>query len=141
MNQETPKVEGLMRLAVVLHPKIESGVGASAAAIVVGGLRSEGFGEPILDADGNSHAAILWNMVVLRAKSVGQLTSLLSAARDASVQAVAFTSRGQELSNSFPKYREEIARRHTTELEIVAVGLFGLDEAIRKLTRAFSIFR
>ena len=132
---------GNMRLAVVLHPQLESGAAANAAAIVVGGLRCDAFEPALPDADGHLHAAIRWNLVVLKARSAAQLKKLLSSATEASVEAVAFTSKGQELSNSFNLYKEEIALQHTDDLDVVAVALFGTDDAVRSLTRPFSLFR
>jgi len=130
-----------MRLAVVLHPQLESGAAANAAAIVVGGLRCKAFEPALPDADGHLHAAIRWNLVVLKARSATQLKKLLPSATAESVKAVAFTSKGQELSNSFNLYKEEIARQHTDDLDIVAVALFGTDDAVRSLTRSFSLFK
>jgi hypothetical protein len=130
-----------MRLAVVLHPSLESGAAANAAAIVAGGLRCEAFEPPVADADGHQHAAVRWNVVVLKARSAGHLKKVLAAARGESVRAVAFTTRGQELSNSFEQYREELSRQHTDALDVVAVGLYGPDAAVRSLTRPFSLFK
>ncbi len=130
-----------MRLAVVLHPNLESGAAANVAAIVAGGLRCDAFESPILDADGHQHAAIRWNVVVLKARSAAHLKKVLSAARNESVQAVAFTTRGQELSNSFGQYKAELSRQNTEALDVVAVGLYGPDHAVRSLTRPFSLFR
>lgn len=130
-----------MRLAVVLHPNLESGAAANAAAIVIGGLRCDAFEPALPDLDGHLHAAIRWNLVVLKARSAAQLKKLLPSATGESVRAVAFTSKGQELSNSFNLYKEEIARLHTDDLDVVAVALFGTDNAVRSLTRPFSLFR
>ena len=130
-----------MRLAVVLHPNLESGAAANAAAIVVGGLRCDAFEPAVPDVDGHLHAAIHWNLVVLKARSAAQLKKLLPSAMAESVRAVAFTSKGQELSNSFDLYKEQIARQHTADLDIVAVALFGTDAAVRSLTSSFSLFR
>lgn len=130
-----------MRLAVVLHPNLESGPAANAAAIVIGGLRCDAFEPALPDVDGHLHAAIHCNLVVLKARSATQLKNLLPSATAQSVRAVAFTSKGQELSNSFNLYKEEIARQHTDDLDIVAVALFGTDDAVRSLTRSFSLFR
>jgi hypothetical protein len=129
-----------MRLAVVLDAGLSGGPAANAAAIVMGGLCCAGFGDPIEDADGHSHAAILWNLVVLKAKSPLHLLKLIRAARLEAVRAVAFTSRGQDLSNSFEVYKQDIRSNHTAELGIVAVGLFGREEQVRSLTRTFSLF-
>lgn len=131
--------EQKMRLAVVLDRRLPPGPAANAAAIVAGGL-SAGFGPAVIDADGNAHAAILWNLVVLKADSSGRLAKLLNAAHADSVKAVAFSSRGRELSNSFSSYEREIRAASTADLEIVAVALYGPEETVRALTRSFSLF-
>lgn len=128
-----------MRLAIVLHPNLESGAAANAAAIVSGGLRCEAFEPPISDADGHHHAAIRWNVVVLKARSAGHLKKLLAAAKDEPVQALAFTSRGQALSNSFEQYQDELSQQRIEGLDVVAVGLYGAEQTIRSLTRQFSL--
>jgi hypothetical protein len=130
-----------MRLAVVLDPKLEAGASANAAAIVIGGLRCEAFESAFPDAEGNSHVAIKWNLVVLKARSAPQLKKLLLSARELPVSAVVFTAQGQELSNKFDFYKEEIGQRSIDEMEIVAVGLYGSDTDIRLLTRPFSLLK
>lgn len=40
---------------------------------MIGGLRREGFADPVTDADGIQHAAVLWNLVGLKAKNWEQL--------------------------------------------------------------------
>jgi hypothetical protein len=129
------------RLAVVLHPNLEVGQAINAAAAVMGGLRCVAFDEPILDASGHLHAAIRWNMPVLKAKNEGQLKRLLVAARQARVKAVAFTNSGQSFSNSFLAYCEFIRMHDMEALPIIAIGLFGEDANVRLLTKSFSVFR
>jgi hypothetical protein len=130
-----------MRFAVVLHGDLDAGGAANAAAIVIGGLRSEGFGPPVTDLDGNPHAAVRWNMPILKAKTRGQLSSLLVRARSGGLLCTAFTRQGRDLSNSFDEYARTIAAASAEQLDILAVGLFGPDDEIRALTRAFSVFR
>lgn len=127
-----------MRFAIVLDGKLSPGPAANAAAIVAGGL-SAGFGPAVEDADGNSHSAILWNLVVLKADSSRRLVRLIDAARTDSVKAVAFTSRGRELSNSFATYQKEIRAARTADLDVIAVALYGPEEKVRALTRSFSL--
>jgi Protein of unknown function (DUF2000) len=138
---EKPSDSQVMRLAVVLHPTLESGAAANVAAIVVGGLQCEAFEAALPDADRHLHAAIRWNLVVLKARSAPQLQKLVASAAESSVLAVAFTSKGQELSNSFDQYKDEISLHHTNDLNLVAVAVYGGDDAVRSLTRPFSLFK
>ncbi|MBK9964837.1 MAG: DUF2000 family protein [Holophagales bacterium] len=133
--------EELKRLAVVLHPSLDAGQAANAAAIVAGGLRCEAFAEPIQDAAGVPHAAISCNVVVLKAKSAGQLVRLVDPARELSIGWVVFTRKGTSLSNSFHEYQLLVKNSRAEDLETIAVGIFGTDEAVRALTRAFSVYR
>jgi hypothetical protein len=136
---DTTEKSQQMRLTVVLDRKLSPGPAANAAAIVIGGL-SAGFGPSVEDLSGNAHAAILWNLVVLKADSSQRLVKLLDAARTNSVKTVAFSTRGQALSNSFLAYEREIQAASTADLEIVAVALYGPEEKVRALTRSFSLF-
>ena len=131
----------IMRFAAVINPNVDAGAAANVVAVVIGGLQCNGFVQPIVDTDGYAHAAICWNLVVLKAKSMTQLRTLLLAAREKSIQAVAFTNCGQELSNSFSAYKDKITQSGVNDFKIVAVGLFGPDSVIRSLTKSFSIFK
>lgn len=128
------------RLAVVLQKSLAGGRAANVAAVVVGGLKCQAFGEPVKDLDGNRHAAIKWNMPVLRAKTNGQLLKLLNAASAMGVESVAFCDEGRSMSNSFVEYISVVTSHKTEHLSIVGVGLFGDDAAVRELTRQFSIY-
>jgi Protein of unknown function (DUF2000) len=136
-----PASEDPKRCAIVVDRTLEPGAMANAVAIVSGGLQCEAFGYPIPDADGNLHAAIRWNLVVLQAKSGQQLKKLLLATKERPVKAVAFARFGQGLSNSFILYEEAIASRPTEEFDIIAVGLFGSDADVRGQTKAFSVLK
>jgi hypothetical protein len=129
------------RAAVVLHPALDAGEGSNVTGILVGGLRCDAFTEAIVDLNGTRHAAISCNLVVLRAKTEGQLHTCAAAAQLPPLKSVVFTRCGQRLSNSFDTYREQVVQGTLRELGIVGVALFGPDEDIRRLTRQFSVFR
>ena len=131
----------MMRVAVVLGPGMDAGAAANAAAIVVGGLRCEAFTAPIVDTDGHQHAGVRWNVIVLRADKEQRLVALMTQAREAGVQAVAFTRVGKELGNSFDEYCAAIISRSSLELPPVSVGLFGPHDIVRRLTKAFSVYK
>ena len=66
---------------------------------------------------------------------------LVLEARDRGVKAVAFTTKWQELSNSFPVYVAEISKSNTDSLTLVAAGLFGPEGEVRQLAKRFSLFK
>jgi hypothetical protein len=140
MKEEVP-LENVQRVAIILSPKLAPGQAANAAAIVTGGMICDAFEAPIEAANGTLHAAIRWNLVVLEARSAGFLDSLLESSRTLPVKAVAFSTLGQELSNSFDAYKVTLAGSPSPELKIVAVGLYGSDEVVRQLTKPCSLYR
>ena len=138
-NAQSQKV--LKRFAVVLSPNIEGGAAVNAAAIVTGGLQSEGFAAPITDQSGVPHSAIIWNLVVLQARSQAQIENLLHSLRDGNVSFVVFTASGRALSNSFEHYQKSISESKIDSFDVLAVGLFGNDVDVRGLTKKFSVFK
>lgn len=56
------------------------------------------------------------------------------------VKVVAFTRAGQVLSNDFSRYRSEIASQSTADMEVLGLGLFGDDLAVRSASRKCSVF-
>jgi tyrosyl-tRNA synthetase len=140
VEQENLEYKGLKRLCVVLYKSLEGGEAANVAAIVIGGLKCTGFDDPMQDSDSNLHAAVRWNLPVLKAKTIGQLEKLLASARELNVQAVAFTRRGQSLSNSYQQYAEMLTKSRTQDIEIIGVGLFGSDEEVKALTKSFTFY-
>ena len=139
MMIETSSDSQQMRLAVVLMPGLATGEAVNAAAVVTGALRSDAFCPAIQDKDGRPHAAILWNLVVLYAKTASQLTRLF--ATDQSVQVVAFSRDGQGFSNSFAAYEDYIGGKASAEIDVIAVGLYGPDPVVRSLTKSFSVYK
>jgi hypothetical protein len=139
-REEVP-MENMFRVAIILTPKMTPGQAANAAAIVSGGMVCDAFGAPIADLNGTLHAAIRWNLVVLEARSASFLATVLQTAKEFGIHAVAFSTLGQQLSNSFEAYRDSIAEKASADLELIAVGLYGRDEDVRKLTKPCSLFR
>lgn len=134
-------MENLFRVAIILTPKMTPGQAANAAAIVSGGLTCDAFGAPIAAPDRTLHAAIRWNLVVLEARSVSFLATALQGAKDLGIRAVAFSTLGQQLSNSFESYRDTIAQAGAADEKLIAIGLYGPDNDVRKLTKPCSLFR
>jgi len=130
----------LQRIAVVVDPGLSSGQVAGAAATVTGGLRCCGFTEPIPDRSGTKHAAILWNLVVLSARSPLHLREVLLKAKASSVETVVFSFNGMQLSNSFSEYEDLVRRSISEDMKLAAIGIFGPDEIIRGLTKRCRLY-
>jgi hypothetical protein len=128
------------RVAVVLRPGLRGGEAANAAAIVTAGLRCEAFTNPVTDKTGTAHAAVVWNVVILSAKNSSHMDRILADARETRVAAIAFTAEGRGLNNSFDEYVSLLAERSTSEMTVLAIGLFGVDAEVRALTRKCSVF-
>jgi hypothetical protein len=128
------------RVAVVLRPGLRGGEAANAAAIVTAGLRCEAFTNPVTDKTGTAHAAVVWNVVILSAKNSSHMDRILADARETPVAAIAFTAEGRGLNNSFDEYVSLLADRSTSEMTVLAIGLFGVDAEVRALTRKCSVF-
>ncbi|MHC2071103.1 DUF2000 domain-containing protein [Bremerella sp. T1] len=132
----------VFRLAVILHKSLSGGSAANVAAIIAGGLKCEAFGPPIMDKGGNAHASIRWNMPILKAKTNGQLQTLMEkSTAHPGVESVAFCDEGRLLSNNFAEYHNLIQGSEPSELSLLAVGVFGSDKDVRDLTRAFSLYQ
>lgn len=130
-----------MRLAAVLKPNLPAGLGANAAAIVIGSLRCSAFDDPLTDLDGNVHAAINVNLVVLQAKTTSQLQALARKVKDENISYVLFTCQGQAISNNFNEYSRFVSAYMGGKLDLVAIGIYGVDEKIRDITKSFSIYK
>jgi hypothetical protein len=133
-------VEALNRVAVVLRPGLSGGEAANASSIVTAGLRCQAFASPVADRSGILHAAVMWNVVILSAKNLPHLDRILADAKGTSVTAIAFTAEGRSLSNSFQSYVSLLADKLTSEMTVLAIGLFGSDSEVRALTRRCSVF-
>lgn len=130
-----------MRLAAVLKPNLPAGQGANAAAIVVGALRCGGFCDPIADLDGNLHAAIVFNLIVLQAKTPSQLQALAGKAKEGDIRYVIFTSQGQAISNDFGEYSRFVTGLTGGNIDLVAIGIYAEEEKIRDITKIFSVYK
>lgn len=132
-----------LRTAIVVAKTLAPGEVANAAAIVMGQLALEVDGlyerGGVLAADGARHAGIRNNVVVLKGRQ-GQVESVLDEAAAENVAHVAFTELGRNLSNSFEEYEAAIRERPREEVSVVAVGIAGPDERVRRLTKKLSYY-
>jgi Protein of unknown function (DUF2000). len=134
----------VLRVALVVDRKMEAPAVANAVAILMGQLahleprlyRSEG----VTDPDGNRHAGIRFDTVVLTGRNA-QLLRLAAAARERDLSHAVFSTVGRGLSNQFTAYRDMVERSAAADLGICAVGVAGCDATVRELTRSFSSYR
>lgn len=111
----------------------------NAASIAVGGLKSDGFGERIIDENGNPHAAIRFNMPILKAKKPSDFFKVINQAKTLSLDYVIFCREAQALSNSFENYRETV--QSSKDLSIVSMAIYGDDEVVRKAVKSLSVMQ
>lgn len=135
----------MLRTVIILSDILSRGEEANVAAILMGSASLDNpalySSEKLRDLDGNTHASIRHNVVILQ----GNLRTILSASQMAnskpSVYACLFSRRGQLSSNAYDTYALEIASRHLAELEPVGLLIVGDDQEVRPLTKKFSVLR
>jgi hypothetical protein len=151
----------MVKVVIIVEKGLTAGQKANAASIIMGQLTADNPGiyadHPVKDIDGNNHAAIRENVIIVEAGS-GQLYNLLEAARSekeniekAAVSTsgalkqpldyAVFSKTGQNLSGNFDAYHQEISRSKTLETNLVGIGLRGDFETITKLTKKFSLMK
>jgi len=133
----------MQRTAIVVSKSLTPGEVANATAIIMGQLAQRNpdlYGQSELqDKDDVVHAAIAYNVVILRARPA-QMTKFIDAVRGASLSYCAFGSAGRRLSNSFNEYVKLVESSNTEDLQVIAVGATGDDEAIRLACQGLSVY-
>lgn len=129
------------RVAIVTLATLERGEAANVAALLCGQvarLDDRFFNEvAVSSADGLSHAAPNYSVVVLKAKNHSQLVRL--AAENSG--AICFSRLGQKLNNAFPEYSAAIESSNAQDAEIIGVAVYGDDATVREKTRRFSLVK
>jgi hypothetical protein len=113
------------------------GLVANAAAIVVGGLKCDGFAERILGKDGLHHSAIQWNMPILKAKRQQDFIKVGNSAKEYGLEMAVFCKEAHALSNSFDEYKKTV--EENPDLTIVSIAIYGDDSAVRKAVKFLSV--
>jgi len=133
----------MQRTAIVVSKSLAPGEVANATAIIMGQLAQRSldlYGQNELrDKDDVVHAAIAYNVVILRARPA-QMTKFIDAVRGASLSYCAFGSAGRSLSNSFNEYAKLVESSNTEDLQVIAAGATGDDEAIRLACQGLSVY-
>ena len=130
-----------MKINIVVKKTLPSGQKANVSAIIMGQFGRDIpmiYTEPITDASGINHAGISINVVILDGGG-GQLLALIEQAQKSEVTCIVFSATGQLFSNNYLEYNKKISMSDTESTEIIGVGVCGEDEAIKLLTRKFSL--
>jgi hypothetical protein len=138
MNNES---SATYRVAIVVNPCLDVATAANAIAVAAAGLRCPAFDAHLTDAAGFRHAAVKWNTVILRPKTLGQFERFADACRTQGHDYVLFTRTAQGLSNSYEEYREVVAASVFAIDAVAAIAMFGPDVVVRQMTKAFSTYR
>jgi len=134
------------RATIILDKNLKPGAAINAAAIVLGQLARNNPGlfadTPVLDMDGFLHAAIRWNVVVLKANSPVQLANSVAHITENGhdLDVAVFSDWGRTVSNGFEAYSDHITKASLTDLSPVAVAVYGDAERVRFFTKKFSYF-
>jgi hypothetical protein len=131
------------RVSIVVDKSMDAGRKANVAAIIMGQLTrdaSQVYEDKVTDQSGIAHAGISVNLVVLDG-SKEQLLTLITAAKERNIVISVFSSTGQSLSNSYSEYKKQISSMDTRSTQIVGVGLYGEETAVRLLTKKFSLMK
>jgi hypothetical protein len=134
----------MKRVAIILEKSLERGQAANISAILMGQaslcLPEIYDSEPLLDRDGNRHAAIRYSTVVLKAGR-NELNRFIEKLRVeySGLTCILFCQVGQMLHNRFDEYRVQVAAETTENLMPVGVVVAGEDEEVRRITRGFSL--
>jgi hypothetical protein len=136
----------MKRIAIVVDRDLPRGAVGNVAAILMGQAalcRPDIYHtEDLLDQSGNRHAAIQYSTVLLSAGR-GQLINLVERIRSAGegLTWVLFTELGQGLHNAYPEYQARVRSSTTADLGPVGLVLVGEDEAVRAITRKYSVLK
>ena len=133
-----------MKTSIIVEKGLTAGQKANVASIIAGQLSLNNpdlyYKDIVKDLDGNNHAAIHENIVILEA-SPSQLNNLLELIKPEKekIESVLFSKIGQNLSNSFEEYHKVISQSNSLETGVIGIGLRGEYEAIKKLTKKFCL--
>ena len=134
-----------LRTAIVLRDGLPAGQIANVAAILMGevvrALPNTFGASSVSDRDGLAHAAPQFSVVILRATGSGQLVNTASSiiATQPSLVVRVFSEIGQRLNNAYAQYVEQVSDAATLETNLVGIAISGPDEAVRRVTKKFSV--
>ncbi|CAH1208685.1 MULTISPECIES: DUF2000 family protein [unclassified Paenibacillus] len=136
----------MKRIAIILDKNLEPGAAANVAALLMGqaSLNEPELysSQPVLDQSGVQHAGIQYSTVILKAGE-NQLINLVKSCseHDGGLNFLVFSQTGRSLNNAFEQYASEIANMALEATKVVGVIIWGEDEAVRAMTKKFSVMR
>jgi hypothetical protein len=134
----------MKRIAIILERNLETGAASNVAALLMGqaALADASLYDPapLFDKARVQHAAIKFSTVILKGgeNQLAQLAMSLNGNADG-VRCVVFSRVGQGLHNAFEQYAREIAAMDTEAAKVAGLIVWGEDEAVRKLTKKYSV--
>lgn len=144
-SEQTPNQDFTKKIVIVVNKVLEPWQITNAISHVsayIGNKLQEKFvtGETFITEDGKNHPRnSQYPIVVLTAKP-GQMSNFITAVRESGLLYHGFIREMIETTND-----EEIAQRlqnkKDTEIEYLAIGLFGDNEKVNVLTKKFSLFK
>lgn len=97
--------------------------------------------KPVIDQDQVRHAGIKYSTVILKG-GAGQITNLATAlVVHPEMYSVVFTATGQALNDRFAEYAALITTKKLADLQPVGIAISGEAEAVRALTKKFSLLK
>jgi hypothetical protein len=110
-------------------------------AFSLGAAHPEMIGADAVDGGGGRHAGLFTQRLPILAAKSGQISTVKGAAAcDPSVLLIDFPALGQTTTD-YEAFRTMVANTTPDQLRYVGIALRGADEALRSLTKRFSLLR
>lgn len=140
---KTERRSKMNRTAIIVDKKLTLGQQANLIAILSAAISSHTSDviapNKIIDLNGNLHAAIKNNVVVLKANPTAILTLTVVLKEISDIEFIVFSKEGQNSSDRFSEYKNTIARNGSKDLGIVGVALYGDSDKVKQATKKFSL--
>jgi len=140
---KTERRSKMNRTAIIVDKKLTLGQQANLIAILSAAISSHTSDviapDKIIDLNGNLHAAIKNNVVVLKANPTAILTLTVVLKEIGDIEFIVFSKEGQNSSDRFSEYKNTIARNGSKDLGIVGVALYGDSDKVKQATKKFSL--
>ncbi|OTN77658.1 hypothetical protein A5886_002758 [Enterococcus sp. 8G7_MSG3316] len=133
------------RTAIIVDKKLPLGQQANVIAILSAAMSTITSdmidSEEIIDLNGNNHAGIKNNVVVLKANATALLTLTEGIQEIEDIDCVVFSKEGQQYSDRFSEYKQYISNNELKSLGVVGVAVYGESEKVKSATKKFSLLR
>jgi Protein of unknown function (DUF2000) len=139
-----PATNGVLRCVVVIDESLPPGLAANATgmvALTLGATVAGLPGAPLVDADGEVHAAYMPQGITVLHGSAERLTTLrASAAAAEDIGVIDFPSHCQQTTD-YDEVRRRVAGIPTVDLRYLAILLYGPRRAVSRLTGDLGLLR